>query len=298
VNLWFSQAPSQRMRAKTLASTVGTLVTTLTAMFVATLGATLAQTNSGTNATQTTVFHLDLQQLALGPLSESAVREHWRLSSKVHLGNRAQIVRDGSRRVLRLAYPRGGVGPQQTGGVFVAVFMAGAEYYLSYRVKLDEGFDFKKGGKLPGLSSSRCKYSGGRVPKDGAGWSARLVWGPDGAVAVYLYHFGMKGPWGDTLHLGGGKLQKGRWHRIIERVRLNAGDKANGILQVWLDGDLRLDRQDIRYRLGDKGRIDSLCFSTFHGGHTDEYAPRTDGHAFFDDMFVSAQPPAGAGTRR
>lgn len=242
------------------------------------------------------VFRMDLADISPGPFTESDLRYRWRLSSPyVQLGDRSEVASVDGRKVLKVGYPQGGVGPKQTGALFVISVPESDEYYLSYRMKLDEGFDFAKGGKLPGLSSSGCKYTGGRIPTAGDGWSARLQWRPNGALAVYVYHVGMKGPWGDTLHLANVRLAKGTWHTLVERVRLNTDGRADGVLQVWVDGKLALDRSDFLFRSSGKGRIGSLCFSSFHGGHSEDYAPRTDGHAFFDDVAVSVSRPQPRG---
>jgi hypothetical protein len=103
----------------------------------------------------------------------------------------------------------------------------------------------------------------------------------------------MAGPWGDVLRLGSSPVAKNEWHTIVQRIRLNTGEEANGILQVWLDGSLELDRRDIKFRRGEMGLIEALCLSTFHGGSDPAvYAPLTTGHALFDDFDVTPHPPA------
>lgn len=59
---------------------------------------------------------------------------------------------------LRVSYPSGGVGPGETGTQWPTSLEEfeglEAQYdslYLRYYVKFEEGFDFVKGGKLPGL---------------------------------------------------------------------------------------------------------------------------------------------------
>jgi hypothetical protein len=239
------------------------------------------------------VLRLDFERVPLGPFTEKLLRaeapEAHSISS--HLAERSHIVHDGeANKALRIDYPARSVGPAEGGAVFIVKIPSADEYYLSYRVRFDAGFEFVKGGKLPGLSSGGGKYTGGRVPVDGDGWSARLVWKAEGKPGVYFYHVGMEGPWGDTLHLKG-VFQPLQWHTIVQHVRLNHGDEADGTLEVWMDGELRLARHDLKFRLGDKGRIDSLCFSTFHGGNNPSFAPSKDGYATFDDFVISEVSP-------
>jgi hypothetical protein len=244
------------------------------------------------------VLRLDFERVPVGPFSEKLLRAEAPEAHSItsHLAERSQIVREEGNSVLRIGYPARSVGPAEGGAVFIVKVPAADEYWLSYRVRFDAGFEFVKGGKLPGLSSGGGKYTGGKVPVDGDGWSARLVWKAEGGAAVYFYHVGMEGPWGDTLHLATG-FAPTRWHTIVQHVRLNHGDRSDGILEVWMDGGLSLERRDLKFRLGDKGRIDSLCFSTFHGGNNPTFAPSKDGYATFDDFVISATPPAELSTR-
>ena len=89
---------------------------------------------------------------------------------------------------------------------------------------------------------------------------------------------------------GRGKFSSDAWHQITEHIKVNSADKANGVLEVWFDGRSVLSRSDIRFRIGDQGLIDSLYFSTFHGGNTPEWGPGLDCHAYFDQFVVSRKP--------
>lgn len=66
------------------------------------------------------------------------------------------------------------------------------EVTLSYSVYFSDGFDFVKGGKLPGLyggaSEDEAKScSGGRQDNRGRCFSARLMWRKDGMGEFYNY---------------------------------------------------------------------------------------------------------------
>jgi hypothetical protein len=240
------------------------------------------------------IIHVTFESNAVGPYSLEMIKRDWRDIVKANLYDRAHIVQEEGKqsKVLRIAYPAGAVGPREGGGQFLVPLPKSEELWLSYRVKFGEGFDFKRGGKLPGLTSGGSRYTGGRIPKDGDGWSARYMWRKGGQAVVYLYYVDMPGTYGEDLLLNGATFLPGTWHQLTQHIRVNAPHQSNGVLDVWFDGKKVLSRSDIRFRIGEKGLTDSLYFSTFHGGNTKEWAPGVDSFAFFDDFTISRERPA------
>lgn len=63
-------------------------------------------------------------------------------------------------------------------------------YTLTYKVLFESGFDFAKGGKLPGLAAkafdSGCTEDGS-AKRSGSSWSVRLMWRANGRVELYSY---------------------------------------------------------------------------------------------------------------
>lgn len=63
-------------------------------------------------------------------------------------------------------------------------------YTLTYKVFFEPGFDFAKGGKLPGLAAkvfdSGCTEDGS-AKRSGSSWSVRLMWRANGRVELYSY---------------------------------------------------------------------------------------------------------------
>ena len=59
---------------------------------------------------------------------------------------------------------------------------------------------------------------------------------------------------------------------------------------MWLDGKQVTHRQDMEWRHGDKGKIDSFYFSTYYGGNTPDWAPRWNNYNDFDDIHLSNAP--------
>jgi hypothetical protein len=215
--------------------------------------------------------------------------EYWSNVAWAHLyGNLAVVEDEVQGKVLRIAYPQGGVGPEQTGSQFVLNLSPGDEYELSYKVMFEEGFDFRLGGKLPGLTSGGEKYTGGHHPTKGEGWSARFMWREGGTAELYLYYVDNKDEWGDQLPFESVVLKTGKWYEFRQRIKLNAPDGKAGRIQAWLDGEKVLDLKDLRLRIGNQGYVDSFYFSTFHGGQTPEWAPSTNSFARFDDILIKS----------
>ncbi|EDM73661.1 hypothetical protein PPSIR1_39210 [Plesiocystis pacifica SIR-1] len=196
-------------------------------------------------------------------------------------------------RSLRIHYPEGGVGPSQGGAQWRLEFDASyTELYLAYRIRFAPGFDFVKGGKIPGLV-------GGTAPtgcvEDQTGFSARGMWRTDGRAVQYMY-------WPEKVENCGDDYDymlddtpvtfaPGQWHLVEHRLRMNTPGVADGVLQAWMDGELVLDEQDFLYRTADYDyAVDAMYFSTFFGGSGADWAPTTDETVDFDDFVVCEGP--------
>ena len=198
-------------------------------------------------------------------------------------------VRNG--RSLKIFYPKGQVGSSGSGCQFQVGLVSRPEYFLDYRVRFGDAdkkrWDFGRGGKLPGLAGGTAN-TGGKKPT-GDGWSARFMW-KRGKLVVYLYHLGQKGTHGDTLTLTQ-SLVAGKWYRLTQRVRVNNGSAAHGVLQACVDGKLKLDRRNIRFRKGNAAPVDIFYFSTFFGGSSKSWAPIIDSEAYFDQFLIQPSAP-------
>lgn len=200
---------------------------------------------------------------------------------------------------LRVFYPKGSVGPAE-GGVQWRAFLAGSHdtVTMSYRMRFGSDFDFARGGKLPGLCGSKCN-TGGNVPSDTDGWSARLMWRDSlGRVVQYLYFPGQPGTYGlDLPWVVNGKnclLGRGVWHEVRTRILLNTPRRGgapalhDGRVTSWFDGALALDSGGFLFRGADTMHVNHFYVSTFHGGNDPSWAPSRDGTVLFDDFWVRA----------
>ena len=239
-----------------------------------------------------TVFCINFNNHKLGVYNDDNIIEDfseikWSLTKE-----RSKIINDNEKgNCLQVKYPANSVGPDAGGIQFVRPLPESNEYYLDYYLKAEKGFDFMKGGKLPGLTSGGDKFTGGHHPKHGEGWSARYMWIKDGKLIVYLYYTDMKNKYGDQLVLKNSQLIPGKWHRITQKIVLNSNNKKNGVIQVWFDEKKAVDERGLKLRSDDIGKIDAFYFSSFHGGATPDWAPKNDSFFRFNKITVSKIAP-------
>ncbi len=216
-------------------------------------------------------------------------------------------------KALRIGYPQGGVGPANSGAQFPIVFhkIEGMTpyfdtYYLSYHVFFEHGFDFKKGGKLPGLmgGGDSWKRSGGDIPDGTNGWTMRFMWREGGRAVIYAYLPPSTkraiGQWGTDIPLKDSDrnaivFTTGKWIHIEQLIRLNTVElkvgklhpNEDGVLQVWIDKEKVLDLNDVSYRTekNTNGQIGGIYFSTFHGGNDESWGPAQSSFARYDRIF-------------
>ncbi len=118
---------------------------------------------------------------------------------------------------------------------------------LSYHVWLPQEFEFGRGGALPGLFGGDPKAAlddrGMRAhfmvrPKwlaDGrGGLHAVTAWEPRGIAREFDgYQF---------------RMPRGAWVAVEQEVVLNTPGQQNGVLRIWIDGELRFNESAMAYR--------------------------------------------------
>lgn len=246
------------------------------------------------------LFAQDFDESPVGSYSRDSLDDDW-MSPSWEQGldeGRVAIV-EGSQafsgRSLRVLYPQGGVGPGE-GGAQWRLELGGSydELYIAYRLKFGEGFDFVRGGKLPGLVGGEAN-TGGSPPDGTDGWSARMMWRQEGAVVQYVYHPDQPGIYGEDLdwNLGGDRFfEPGQWHQVEHRIVMNTPGEHDGMIEGWFDGELALRREGLRFRDVGSFAIDALYFSTFFGGSDETWAATKDEYVYYDEFVISTQPIA------
>ena len=167
------------------------------------------------------------------------------------------------------------------------------EMSLCYDVLFPGGFKFVKGGKLHGLGPEK-PVTGGK-PRFAAGWSARVGFRPKGGISTYIYDQEEKKKYGTTKSASTFVFKPGRYHAVSLHVKLNAtAGENNGFVHLYVDGKpvVKSEKLKMRSSFETDSLIATFLFSTFHGGSSIEYAPRTPGgslareSAYFDNICV------------
>ena len=176
-----------------------------------------------------------------------------------------------------------------------------------YDFRFSTDFEFKLGGKLPGLGHG-VSATGGNHPSDNErlGYSARFMWRRDGKIVLYLYAINSDGwvhpetgvMYGENIQLKylygdrageDVKATPGTWYHIKQRIAMNNPGVANGRMWVWVNDELVLYKNDIMYR-GPNSidlRTDNLILVSFPGGgDEDSYISDKDRSVFIDNIKV------------
>lgn len=156
----------------------------------------------------------------------------------------------------------------------------------SYWLKLPDNFDFKLGGKLPGIGNKNAN-TGGKKPNGYDGWSVRAMWNKQGLLGQYVYHVDQTRKYGEFMQWNMPSISKGRWHHIQTTVKLNTPKQFNGAIQTAVDGKQVLNKTGLRFRMTSGLEIEHFLFSSFFGGSGKQWAPTKDEILYLDDFVIS-----------
>lgn len=267
---------------------------------------------------QVTIYENNFDHLSAGAYTDDDLDAGWNeppFNNGVTEGRVAVVsgadAFGGSGSSLSVLYPAGFAGPRETGAQWNLEFGESfEEAVLTYRVKFADGFDFVRGGKLPGLAGGTAPT--GSVRADGVnGWTGRLMWRTDFTGVSgqpeqpttfgisYAKHttsgFNMDGRQEDRVFFENADGQRtvllpGQWYQITQRIKMNTLGAFDGIQQIWIDDQLVLDESDLEFRTTDQLAIDQVYFSTFFGGNND-WRTSKDEVVFFDDFVISIPDP-------
>jgi hypothetical protein len=115
---------------------------------------------------------------------------------------------------------------------------------LKYALFLPDDFEFGRGGRLPGLVGLRRDLPGDAEPD----FSTRYAWRADGAgdIHTHLHGWTTGRSMGNDRH--GFTFPKGRWVLLEQEVVLNDIGRKNGLIRIWVDGDLRFEKSSLVFR--------------------------------------------------
>lgn len=218
----------------------------------------------------------------------------WRMIGRCSGGGKITIADDA----LCVDYIEGEVG-SDSGVTFHAQpskFPA-TECVLSYQVFFSTHFEWKEGGKLPGLYVGGVGASGGNWSNDCG--SARVVFKQGGDAMAYVYVplqvcdgkdnrnilDKIEGPafasvvqhttkgthvWRDG---SAGTFKRGTWNDVRIHLKMNDPGVKNGILELGING--KVTTLPFVWRTSKKCLVAGIAFATFFGGSTrDAAAPK------------------------
>jgi hypothetical protein len=196
---------------------------------------------------------------------------------------------------FKATYPAGKIGGSSAMGLpanYISIPPAD-EYYLDYEVSFDPGWEWVRGGKLPGLvGGSHTSGCNDIVPN---GWSARFMWRAAGLGQVYLYHQDRKSGCGDEFDFPGpGNFSAAKPNRITEHVVINTPGQKNGVVEAWFNGAKVVSLTNIQLRgnvAANTARIDQVSLQTFYGGSTTAWAPSKNTQSSFKGFVVRTDLP-------
>ncbi|KAF9041659.1 hypothetical protein BJ165DRAFT_1490208 [Panaeolus papilionaceus] len=214
-------------------------------------------------------------------------------------------------------YPQGSINPSARIPGGFGFYLKGPERFslelgsateavFSYRMMLQGGWDWVKGGKLPGvyggIGDLAYGCTGGRKEHRCQCFNLRPMWRKDSVGELYTYlplsecnakQLGSVPPlsiqnpdYGFSVGRGSYNLEfaVGNWVSIAFRVKLNDVGCENGELQLWVDGVSAISVGGLSLRESDESKIKGMHFQTFFGGHTEEWASPKDQRAWFADV--------------
>jgi len=176
------------------------------------------------------------------------------------------------------------------------------EIYISYTIELKSDIILTKGGKMgPGLLGGPKVTTGGNSSDGYNGFSIRNSFS-ENKINMYTYHVDQSNKYGSKfLAKLNGVTQEwplGRPIKVQMRIKMNTAEtsqgkgnsKSDGILQLWHDGDLVIDRKNMRWRHDDAIHIDRFFYSAFYGGGDDSFSTKKEEIIWFADFAVSDKP--------
>jgi len=216
--------------------------------------------------------------------------------------------------VLQVEYPAGSYSHDTGGTQFYALFNGTTDQQammVSYEIAFDEGFDFVKGGKLPGMRGgpSTVGCDGGNASTGHDCFSQRVMWRTSGAGEIYTYipftnnlcsdsdvicSTGTQSDdngdeFGASIDRGSFDFKTSAWQRISVFVWMNLPfSEANGVMSLYYNDNLVITKSGLQVRAGEAVTAGGLWFSTFFGGDDTTWATPTTTHTYFRNLQVYA----------
>lgn len=214
----------------------------------------------------------------------------------------------GSSTVLKVKYPAKSVNPSKNpiGGTgFYAKpldLTKATEVTLDYKVFFPTGFNFVKGGKLPGLYGGRPACSGGDAALDC--FSTRYMFRTSGAGELYAYvekntqsadlcklppSSICSSTYGISVARGSWYFETGKWTYLSQTITLNTPGQQNGKMVVRVNGIQVISFDKVNWRNQASVGFVGIDFATFFGGSDSSWATPTEQFTYFKDFSLSVK---------
>jgi len=210
---------------------------------------------------------------------------------------------------LEIYYPAGSLA--HTGGIGLyasPIDLAGKRTVrLDYNLMFADGFDFVKGGKLPGLYGGHSHCSGGSDSEDC--FSTRFMWRREGDGEVYAYipneqvdgfcdepDVHCNYDYGHSLGRGAWRFEVGVDHLISQTVSLNTPGNMDGSVTVMLNGNEVYRREQLNIRQSSEVDLLGIMLQSFYGGSDSSWAPSYDTYTYFRNFSLSSPAPSPTST--
>jgi hypothetical protein len=141
-----------------------------------------------------------------------------------------------------------------TGGIVfpwaTRAFQGQEKACLTYAINVPADFKFARSGTLPGFLS----VAEGEAKEAGAGFDIRPVW-TGAALELAFYVNNLESERARLLRKHETPIPRERWVRIDQELVLNTPGQSNGIVRLWLDGNLVAEDTRAAIRRTDEVKI-------------------------------------------
>ncbi|EJD54658.1 hypothetical protein AURDEDRAFT_110207 [Auricularia subglabra TFB-10046 SS5] len=192
------------------------------------------------------------------------------------------------------------------------------EILFSYAVYFPAGFNFVKGGKLPGpyggaTEDEAYACSGGRQDDREGCFDLRLMWRTSGAGEIYAYvpistdgsdpntksfstlkNSVIDGSFGVSVARGAFTFATGAWTVVAERVKLNTVGQTDGELELFVNGESVIHATNLQIRTKPEVVFRGVHFQSFFGGSDNTWATPTDQQVFFAGISGATLEPGAS----
>jgi len=183
----------------------------------------------------------DFENNTLGSYNNTEKIRDWGTLDYDNRPGYPQIVNfDGGKRAKHY-FPEGSFNGKNGADYGAVLQNPSEEVYYSFRMYYEPGFDFYVSKKLPGFRMwPSIKAGNGLIPGNNGG-VVYLQVDQQGRMNWNVYHHQMTTKYGERMGspFNFYTITTGKWIDVTYRIVLNTPGVANGILQVWIDGELK-----------------------------------------------------------